>query len=451
MTFTLTLPAAAQQSSATVYVPESSINRPEYAGKFAHTNYVVHTTGGALPKGTPAPPPGAETPYSLTCVYGLLTGPAGCPIAGPYTHHIINGWGAIALVDAYDNSTAAADLSTFATTYSLSTPDFTKVYVDTSHGYSGASCAHVPADTTGWALEEALDIEYSFAVANLAHIYLVEACSDSYADLMYAELAAGKLLNDGVLQGMPPVLVKGGDISNSWGGGEFPGETSLDTNFFENCLPGDMNCTSGYWDRIVYFASAGDSGCGAQWPSSSPWVVSAGGTAINRDGTGKLASQSCWSGSGGGVSSIETWGAAFPTGMGPWVNFQYAQFGQTARQTPDIAADADPYSGAAVYCTASYCMGIGGPWFQVGGTSLASPLLAGIVNIAKNKLGQAPHGGGFYTNEQNAFIYSELFTWTTEGAHVYDVKTGTNGCGAGAGPGWDQCTGVGTPAGYSAH
>ncbi len=276
-------------------------------------------------------------------------------------------------------------------------------------------------------------------MAETAHIYLVEACSNSYNDLFYAELAAGKLVK----------AAGGGDISNSWGGSEFPGETSYDTNFFKACLPGDTGCTNGYWDRIVYFASAGDNGCGAQYPSSSPWVVSAGGTTINRDmTTGNFTTQSCWSGSGGGVSSQETWGAAFPVGMGPWVNFQYAQFGQTARQTPDISADADPNSGVGVYCNSCG----GGPWFQVGGTSLASPLLAGAVNIAGNKLGQGPHSGpttAQYTNEQNAFMYSELFTVATKSAHFYDVSTGTNSCPVT--PGWDQCTGIGTPLGYSGH
>ena len=143
----------------------------------------------------------------------------------------------------------------------------------------------------------------------------------------------------------------------------------------------------GYWDRIVYFASAGDSGCGAQWPSSSPWVVSAGGTTINRDRSGNFSSESCWSGSGGGVSSVETWGAAFPTGMGPWVNFQYAQFGETARQTPDISADADPYSGVGVYC--QYCF----RWRaveQVGGTSLASPSAGRGCQYCLQQIGARP-------------------------------------------------------------
>jgi subtilase family serine protease len=441
LTSCLTLQAAAQRSSATIYYPPTSIERPQDLGKFAHTNYVLHTSNGMKPAGTPQPPPGVETPSSLQCLLGLISSPAGdpylsCNISRLGTRHAVGGWGAIALVDAFDDPTAASDLQFFASQYALPVPTFTQVKVDTSHGYSGASCANVPPDQ-GWALEESLDIEWSFSMAETAHIYLVEACSSSFTDLLYAELAAGQLVR----------AAGGGDISNSWGGGEFAGETAYDPYFFDTCLPGDTHCTNGYWDRIVYFASAGDSGCGAQWPSSSPWVVSAGGTTINRNSmTGNFTTESCWSGSGGGVSSQETWGGSFPTGMGPWVNFQYAQFGQTARQTPDISADADPNSGVGVYCNSCG----GGPWFQVGGTSLASPLLAGAVNIAGNKLGQAPHGGsGNYTNEQNAFMYSELYTVSTKSSHFYDVSTGTNGCPVTAG--WDQCTGIGSPLGYSGH
>ena len=131
----------------------------------------------------------------------------------------------------------------------------------------------------------------------------------------------------------------------------------------------------------------------------------------------------------------------FPREWGLGSTFNTLSLGKHARQTPDISADADPNSGVGVYC---HSCG-GGPWFQVGGTSLASPLLAGAVNIAGNKLGQGPHGGGgSYTNQQNAFMYSELFTVATKSSHFYDVSAGSNGCPVRSG--WDQCTGIGSPA-----
>jgi len=174
-----------------------------------------------------------------------------------------------------------------------------------------------------------------------AAIILVEACSNSSSDLYFAEEVAGiEVSNAG-----------GGDISNSWGGGEYAGEVVDDNVFFRY-----------YWSHISYFASAGDSGWGAGYPSSSPWVVSAGGTTINRNASQDFVSESCWgngvnapngSGSGGGVSAYETWKSppVFGDGMGPWTAFQYSFAGTGARQTPDMSFDASPASGMFGYDT----------------------------------------------------------------------------------------------------
>ena len=194
-------------------------------------------------------------------------------------------------------------------------------------------------------------------------------CSNSFSnDLLYAEAVAGiEVTNRG-----------GGDISNSWGGDEFAGQVGSggDDFFFHY-----------YWNKIVYFASAGDSGWGAQFPSSSPWVVSAGGTTINRDSSGNFQNESCWSGSGGGISAYELWQnpPSIENGMGPWSAYQFPFAGMGARLTPDISFDADPNSGAWVYDSYGYKHVAG---FVVGGTSLASPSLAGIVNAADNVLSQ---------------------------------------------------------------
>ena len=126
--------------------------------------------------------------------------------------------------------------------------------------------------------------------------------------------------------------------------------------------------------------------------------------------------------------------------MGPWTAYQYPFAGQTARQTPDFSFNADPASGVWVYDTYGY-----GGWLTVGGTSVASPALAGKVNNAGNRLGQAPPGGGYYNSQENNLLYAQLFSKRAYPANFYDVKTGSNGVSAG--PGYDQCTGVGTPRG----
>jgi hypothetical protein len=127
--------------------------------------------------------------------------------------------------------------------------------------------------------------------------------------------------------------------------------------------------------------------------------------------------------------------------MGPWATYQYPFAGQTARQTPDLSFDADPASGVWVYDTYGY-----GGWVVVGGTSVASPSLAGVVNASNNRLGQAPYTGGYYTPEENNMIYDQLYSHTAYPTNFQDVTTGSNGVSAAVG--YDQCTGVGTPYGH---
>jgi len=84
---------------------------------------------------------------------------------------------------------------------------------------------------------------------------------------------------------------------------------------------------------------------------------------------------------------------------------------------------------------------------MVGGTTVASPALAGIINNANNRLGQAPPGGGSYSNLENSLLYAQLFSNQAHLTNFYDVTTGSNGSGHDARVGYDQCTGVGTPRG----
>lgn len=414
-----------------VIVPASSIERREDAGIRAHTNYVLFAPGNRPMNSVTPDNTYAEYPASIGCVYKVGPSYAGC-IPANNGDHPTGGWGAIALVDAYDDPTAATDLAYFSSYFGVPAAKFVQVYANNSWGARGslsltASCAGIPANanTTGWDVEEALDIEWAHTMAPSATIILVEACSSSYDDLLVAEDIAGYEVG----------LYGGGDVSNSWGSGEFASEVTLDDYFYRY-----------HWQHTTYFASAGDSGWGAAYPSSSPWVVSAGGTTINRNATNQyFRTESCWAGSGGGVSAYELWQSTpnIENGMGPWAAFQYPFGGGyigSPRLTPDMSFDADPASGVFVRDTDS-----GGSWYVVGGTSVASPALAGLVNSANNRLGQAPAGGGYYSTTENNLIYSQLFTKTAYAANFYDVKTGSNGTGHNAGTGYDQCTGVGSP------
>ena len=145
-----------------VITPASSVARPEDAGLFAHTNYHIFVPAGAQ---LSSPTPNftfAETPASLGCVYKVGPNYAGCNPATGGTNHPTGGWGAIALVDAYDNPNAGADLAAFAAHFGLPAANFTKVYANSSFGTLNgmtASCSGTPAANTGWGLEEDLDIQ----------------------------------------------------------------------------------------------------------------------------------------------------------------------------------------------------------------------------------------------------------------------------------------------------
>lgn len=428
---------------ANVFVPESSKQIPEQAGKFAHTNYVIHNPGGiqanaisdlGQPEPAANPTPNAtmaEYPASLACVYKVGPVYTGCAPKNSPANNATGGSRAIAIVDAYDHANARADLTYFSSYFGLKAPTTTTfkiVKVTTANGYTGANCATIPVNS-GWTLESAMDVQWAHAMAPSATIILVEACDNSYAQLMLAEqVAVRQLTGTDIDKGKN---YSGGQVSNSWGGGEWSTESTDWDWVFRN------NATWVSGRPVSFFFSAGDSGLGAQYPAASPWVVAAGGTTINRDASGNFLSESCWAGSGGGISAYETYGSTFGSGTGPWTNFQYPLFGQYNRSIPDMSFDADPNSGAWVY--------LNGTWYVVGGTSLSAPALAAIVNSSGQRLGNAPSLGGYWSNLENNYIYSELFTYARYKTDYYDVTTGSNG--AAATVGWDYCTGVGSPRG----
>jgi kumamolisin len=431
------LPPGIYRPQGTVITPPSSVSSP---GKGVHTNYKIFVPAGQQTLASAVPQDTfAETPASMACVYGVGPVYAGCTPSGGGSDHASGGWGAIALVDAYDYPKAASDLAYFSAYYGLPAPRFKRVIANSSYGNLNgltASCSATPppAKSNGWDVEEALDIEWSHAMAPQAAIVLVEACTQNLPDLLFAEEVAG----------IEVASYGGGDISNSWGypedevgvsgdGGGTATEQADDNYFFRY-----------YWSKTIYFASAGDSGAEVLYPSASPWVVSAGGTTVNRDASGNFLSESCWSDSGGGPSTVETWTSppSIATGLGPWANYQYPLFGMTYRATPDISFNADPNSGVYVYDSAEG----GNSWYIVGGTSVSSPALAGIVNASGNELSQATSSaGGYYVANELNLIYAQLSTTKAYAVNFYDVTTGSNGHSAATG--YDECTGVGSPRG----
>ena len=205
----------------------------------------------------------------------------------------------------------------------------------------------------------------------------------------------------------------------SWGSGEFSSETLYDSHF----------TASG----VVYFAASGDSGGKTIWPSVSPNVVSAGGTTLNVDSSGNFLSETGWSGSGCGKSRYES-RPTYQTGIMNIVG--------NKRGTPDLSFDADPNTGVSVYWQ--------GGWYVFGGTSVSTPSLAGIVNLA------ASSGNGFANNttdELGSRVYlnysnSSPDPYTGSGDDFRDIIFGTTGRFS-CRPGWDFVTGIGSDWGLA--
>ncbi|HTX76397.1 MAG TPA: S53 family peptidase [Terracidiphilus sp.] len=357
-----------------------------------------------------------ETPESIACVYGLVTAVAGC---NPNTAVNVPAGGSktIAIVDAYDDPSAAGDLAWFSDQMGLplKTSQFHVVY---AAGYQPS------VDYTGgWELEEALDVEWAHAMAPNATIYLVEAASNYDSDLFTAVQVATNLVQCGQTTTCSSVTGSG-EVSMSWGGSEGSTETTYDTY-----LQGK---------NVVYIAASGDS-AGVIYPAASPYVMSVGGTALSRSlVTGNLQLEVSWQDTGGGPSAYEARPSYQPSTLG------------AKRVTPDVAADADPNTGLWVYNSFPYDgYYYSSNWWLVGGTSASTQLWAGILNAAST----ANADFAASTSAELTKFYADMAgTGTATYANSFkDILAGS--CGPYdtyfAAAGFDDCTGVGVPHTYA--
>src|SRR5579863_10464945 len=175
----------AQEFRSRVMTPSSSIEKPEDVGVRAHTNLRILVPKGGNFGMAEQPnelPPFLglffETPASIACVYRLVHTHGFACDPDTTTQNPSGGGGAIAVVDAFDNPTAAADLATFDAQFGLPAANFTVVF-------SGGT--QPKADPTGgWEIEESLDVQWAHAMAPNAKIFLVEAPSSKFVDLFTA-------------------------------------------------------------------------------------------------------------------------------------------------------------------------------------------------------------------------------------------------------------------------
>jgi subtilase family serine protease len=383
----LLVPAAASAGPLRGLIAiRSSCGLLQQAG-YSHCNLKVLATPDGTPHAAAAPTAGYG-PADLQSAYNVAS--AAVSSGGTQT---------VAIVDAYDDKTAEADLATYRSAYGLpacttANGCFKKV------NQSGVQGSY-PANNAGWALEVSLDLDMVSAVCPKCHILLVEATSNANANL-YAAVDTAARLGANV-------------ISNSYGGSEAATETTDDAHFNH---PG-----------VAITVSSGDSGYGVEYPAASRYVTAVGGTTLTRSGSG--FTESAWSGAGSGCSAYE----AKPS----W----QTDTGCARRTVADVSAVADPNTGVAVYdsnCNALQSL-LGQcfkGWGVVGGTSASAPIVAGVYALAGNA-STVTYGSAPYANR---------------GA-LHDVTTGSNGsCGGSylctAGAGYDGPTGLGTPNGTGA-
>jgi hypothetical protein len=304
----------------------------------------------------------------------------------------------IAIVDAYDDPNVLSDLKAFDQQFNLpDPPSFTKAkqYI----------FGRGPSTNSGWALEISLDVEWAHAIAPGANILLVESYNSGLGNLLSAVDYARN--QTGVAT-----------VSMSWGAGEFSTEANYD---------GYFTTPSGH-SGVTFVAATGDDGgyYGVEWPSVSPNVVAVGGTSLTlADSNGTYGSESGWAYSNGGVSNVEN-----------EPSYQNNVQNTGARTTPDVAYNADPNTGFAVYDTVSYYGQKG--WFEVGGTSAGAPQWAALIAIADQGRALANKGALNGTNDTLPALYN------LSSSDFNDITSGSNAYFS-AGPGYDLVTGIGTP------
>lgn len=302
------------------------------------------------------------------------------------------------------------DLQTFFSGLGIPVPSVNTVSVD---GAANSSTG----DSNGPDGEVALDIEVAGAVAPGAQLAVYFAPNTD----------AGFL--DAVTTAIHDTSLKPSIISISWGGPE--------SSWTQQAMDSlNSACEDGATVGITIFVASGDDGSSdgvssgtptVDFPASSPYATGCGGTKLQLSG-GTISSEQAWNdlsqnegATGGGVS--ETFALpSFQSSAG----VPKAPNGFIGRGVPDVAADADPETG--------YNVVVDGQSLVIGGTSAVAPLWSGLIALINQSIGK------------NAGYINPLLYQATAESSLHDITAGSNGAYS-AGPGWDPCTGLGTPDG----
>ncbi len=308
----------------------------------------------------------------------------------------------IALIDAYSNPALVSDLAMFDTQFALPGTTAAKIsnFLKIVNQTGSSTLPGIDTSGGGWALEEALDVEWAHAIAPGAKLLLVECNSSNYTDLIQAGVDYARRQKGVSI------------ISMSFAGGESPSEVPLDQY---------LSTPAGH-AGITFLASTGDHSQPATYPASSPGVVSVGATQLIN---GSFNNEAGYHNGGGGISSYES-----QPGYQNNVVTQNRYF----RTTPDVAWDGDPDTGVDVYDAETFGST---PWAVEAGTSFATCAWGSLIAIADQGRALshlAPLDGA-------TRLLPRLYN--LPGSDFHDIAAGNNGFAAG--PGYDLVTGLGSP------
>jgi kumamolisin len=294
-----------------------------------------------------------------------------------------------------------SDLDTYFGGLGLNVPNVVAVSVD------GGTNSPGDPDVDG---EVALDIEVSGSIANGANI------------AVYFTTNTDQGFIDGITTAVHDTTNNPSVLSISWGGPESTWAQSSMTAL-------DEACQSAAALGVTITVAAGDGGSSdgvddgqnhVDFPASSPNVLACGGTELVANGTA-IESETVWNDGSEGGATGGGYSAVFPV---PSWQSGVAGFAGSGRGVPDVAADASPETG--------YNILVDGQQEVVGGTSAVAPLWAALI-VLINQMKGSPVG----------FVNPSLYG---DESDFNDITQGNNGAYS-AGPGWDACTGLGSPDG----
>jgi hypothetical protein len=331
---------------------------------------------------------------------------------------------AIAVVIPYDVLNVRASVNAFSTQFGLPLVNTSNLPIISAQGSFSPTD---PDPNHGWEAEACLDIEWAHAIAPDAQLYLITTDSDLMTDLFAGvDAAVNTLVN----------RHGGGTVLMTWGSQNGELNPSLQAYL-------DQSFTRKASQSVTFVTGSGDVAGTVSYPSTSPYVVSVGGTTLVKDTLGGLTGQEVgWQLSGGGLSGT------YPTpGFQTGTTVNGVQVAR--RATPDIAFNADPNSGVALYVATGFgdVDGDGvadSGWLPggAGGTSAAAPEIAGLVALANQKRQEV--GRDFLGIRFNDAIYD--LNRSFAGFYFNDITAGTSGANT-AVAGYDLVTGNGSPKG----